>query len=116
MMSPFERGVSTACLVIVVLSTTAGAQTIALQAEQFRACHDVGHEPMEPIGYYLWGLDHVNEWAEYDLDIDVPAFYSVGIRARGDTGVPTTLRMIFTATGTGNTRQCDITYVGTGMT
>jgi hypothetical protein len=102
-------------LLTVAVPITASCQLIAIEAEIYTASHNIDGSPIDPFGFYLWGLDYADEWTEYDFQVDDAHDYSIHVLMRGDDGVTCTLQLILTAATSGDTQSCEVTFLGSGM-
>lgn len=113
---PIGLRLGLAILACLAWPRLAHAQMIQIEAESFVACHDIAEMAITPAAYFLRGLDCPDEWAEYEIEVSDPAYYTVQMLARAELDQSCTLRAIFTPADSTGTQACDLTYVGTGMT
>lgn len=105
-----------ACVTAVAIPVAVWPQAVTVQAEGFTDSHDIAYEVIRSMGSYIQGLDYPDEWTTYAMSVGSYGEYSVQLRARGDLNETVKLRVILTATGSGETQTRELEYVGTGMT
>jgi hypothetical protein len=115
-MNVAATSISAVILLSALAAWPAAGDVIEIDAELYTDSHDIAGSPIVAIDYFLWGLDHPGEWAEYDFEVSVGGAYSVYVLMRGDEGVACTLRLTFAAGPSGRSRTCEVTLLGTGMT
>jgi hypothetical protein len=121
-MRPFVRRFLPLILTALILAPEARAQRLTIEAESFTACNETGGAQIQSIvssgssgGYFLYGLDTMGEWVQYDLTASSAGMFSCTIKCRGVLNRDYAFRAVFTPVAGGDSRTVDFNFTGEGF-